>query len=73
MMDPPSGTFKPLPEDIVRDLADAKDLRQQQHILARLPKPTLYIGEVVEIKGVKFQVTRIKIDGKLGLRMLTIP
>ena len=33
--------------------------------------PTLAIGEVVEIKGVRFRVSRIKLySGKLGLEML---
>ena len=32
--------------------------------------PCLSIGEIVEIKHVKFRVTRIKADGKLGLKML---
>ena len=32
--------------------------------------PGLSVGEVVEIKMVKFRVTRIKADGKLGLKML---
>ena len=82
MMDSQSGTFVPLPDQIGKQLdeiavqlgmgkADRDDLeRQRQHILDRLPKPTLHIGEIVEIKGVKFLVTRIKLDGKLGLKMV---
>lgn len=44
--------------------------------LARMNEPgrhqysTLQVGEVVEIKMVKFRVTRIKADGKVGLKML---
>lgn len=33
--------------------------------------PCLGVGEIVDIKGVKFRVTRIKADGKVGLKMLT--
>ena len=49
-----------------------KDLSEVQ--VSQLQKlPTLAIGEVVDIKGVKFRVTRIKANGKLGLKMLVIP
>ncbi len=43
----------------------------QLNRIARLP--TLAIGETVEIKGVKFQVTRIKADGKVGFKMVRDP
>ena len=32
--------------------------------------PHLHVGEIVEIKLVKFRVLRIKKDGKIGLKML---
>ena len=44
-----------------------------QYDVAKASKPTLEIGEVVDIKGVKFRVTRIKRDGKVGLKMLALP
>lgn len=70
MMDQPTGRFVPLPKEAAEKILIVDDIEQQKHILAALPKPTLYIGEVIEIKGVKFEVIRIKADGKLGLKML---
>ena len=32
--------------------------------------PNLAVGEIIEIKMVKFRVIRIKADGKVGLKML---
>ena len=52
----------------------SKDLGPDSPAFKKLRElPRLEIGEVVEIKGVKFAVTRIKSNGKLGLRMLAIP
>ena len=81
MMNKEKGTFEPLPSEFTKQLdavmvpvQGAKELeqmrKQREHILARAPKPTLYIGEIVEIKGHKFSVIRIKADGKLGLKMV---
>lgn len=68
MMDQPTGTFQPLDSKQYQELKKLED----QAIAARrkIEKPTLTLGEIVEIKGVKFTVTRIKADGKLGLRMV---
>lgn len=72
MMEQRTGTFEPLPKDTQTLLREAHDAEQQRRILEKLPRPTLHVGEIVEIKGVKFEVCRIKADGKLGLKMLAI-
>ena len=59
-------------EDLRRKFGkDLSELHAQREKIAKLPQ--LEIGEVVDIKGVKFKVTRIKSNGKLGLKMLVIP
>lgn len=70
------GTFEPV-------RADSEFTKDGDEIIRIYPKsqenpqgpsvktfPLLGIGDVVEIKGVKFTVTRIKADGKLGLKMV---
>ena len=53
--------------DFIRVIPKSKDNPQGPSVKLF---PTLSIGEIVEIKGVAFFVTRIKADGKLGLKMI---
>lgn len=69
--------FDPLPMDVMKNLDDAKvtvfEHEKIADILRSCPRPTLYVGEVIEIKGMYFTVTRIKADGKVGLKMMPKP
>ena len=59
-----TGRFEPVPKE------------QEGKPVVRIADkffPTLAVGERVEIKGIGFVVTRIKADGKLGLKMLAEP
>jgi hypothetical protein len=69
MMNQEKGTFEPIPDLFRKELEAANTRQEQERILSKCPRPTLYVGEVVEVKSVKFTVTRIKADGKLGLKM----
>ena len=62
-MDANAGRFI-MPDEMSKFKKDLRELERIQKL------PTLAIGEVVEIKGVKFTVRRIKADGRLGLRMV---
>ena len=63
MMNPQSGTFEPPNEKAWRK-AEERDMRE------KIEKPTICIGEIVEVKGVKFIVRYFKPNGKMGLRMV---
>lgn len=66
--------FEPIPSDIFGKMekVEAKYRTPEvvKEILQECPRPTLYVGEVVEVKGMSFRVTRIKADGKVGLQMV---
>jgi len=74
-MNQDTGQFIPLPDD----LRKASDIKAEC-VKARLElnpqgaspevKPVLYAGEVVQIKGVLFRVVKMKLDGRLTLKML---
>ncbi len=73
MMDKETGTFMPIPRETERAIAGYVGPERSKYaagLLAKLPRPTLSIGELVEIKGVRFMVLRMKADGKLGLKMM---
>ena len=63
MMNPEKGTFDLLKEEQWRK-AEERDLKEKQR------HPTIFVGEIVEVKGVKFQVRYIRPNGKMGLRMV---
>ena len=69
--------FEQLPERVLKKLDDLtpqyRTPEAVKEILRECPRPTLYVGEVIEIKGMSFVVTRIKQDGKLGLKMIPEP
>lgn len=72
MMEQKTGTFELI--ELGKEARSKDELAEElRRIEAKAKRPTLYVGEVVEVKGVKFRVTRIKADGKLGLKMLAIP
>ena len=62
MMDQPSGRFQ-----IVDDPQGGPVARAD---FPKDPRPTLALGEAVQVKGIWFKVLRLKADGKLGLKML---
>lgn len=81
MMEPESGTFKPLDETTyLKELRDLADISQEQkdakveallrRIEEREGKPCIRVGEIVEVKGVRFQVQRIRAIGVVVLRMV---
>ena len=67
MMEPQSGTFKML-DDQWKNPEKFKSALTA--IEEREGKPTLHVGEVVEVKGVRFTVQRIRAIGVLVLRMV---
>lgn len=66
--------FEPLPQavaDKLDKIGPRVEYREAaKEILRECPRPTLFIGEIVEVKSMKFRVTRIKADGKVGLKMV---
>lgn len=64
MMEQKTGTFKEIDAALFN-----KDMQITPDKLKDLG-PTIYVGEIVEIKGVKFQVRYFKPNGKIGLRMI---
>ena len=62
-MDPSSGKFNMLTEVAFRK-AEQRDLKEKNEC------PTISVGEIVEVKGVKFRVRYIRPNGKMGLRMV---
>lgn len=54
----------------MKKLREARDRINPQYYPHNRQDPTLSIGEVVEIKGIRFRVLRIKADGKIALKML---
>ena len=66
--------FEPLPFKVAEKL-DAVGPKYRtpeavKEILRECPRPTLYLGEIINVKGMNFRVTRIKADGKVGLKMV---
>ena len=76
-MNPDTGRFENL-KTMEKDVREKRmvELRaavirvNPQYEVGKRQDPCLSVGEIVEIKGVRFRVTRIKADGKLGLQML---
>jgi len=70
------GTFEPVNPEKVKEIQESVDNSTQSlaQALKKLGdetgKPILYIGEIIEIKGVKFKVQRIRAIGVLVLRMV---
>jgi hypothetical protein len=64
--------FEPIPQDVMGKLREVEVLTHPiaKEILRACPRPTLYIDEIVDLKGMKFRVTRIKADGNIGLKMV---
>ena len=62
--------FEPVPDEIAAKLPKIMEHERAKEILRECPRPTLFVGEVVTVKGMSFRVTRIKADGKVGLRMV---
>ena len=65
--------LEPVPDAVAKALVTVKTHAQAKEVLRACPRPTLYVGETVEVKGMSFVVTRLKADGRVGLRMVPSP
>ena len=66
--------FEPLPNDIQArlDAIEPRTLTRElaKAIVQEAPRPVLFVGEIVRFNDMNFRVTRIKADGKVGLKMV---
>ena len=66
--------FEPLPNDIQSrlDAIEPRTLTREvaKAIAQEAPRPVLFVGEIVRFNDMNFRVTRIKADGKVGLKMV---
>ena len=62
--------FENVPDEFAKRIPKYKTPEAVSEILREAPRPCLVVGEVVRFKDMSFRVTRIKADGKVGLRMV---
>ena len=67
MMDSKSGEFKPLPPEFGEQVKEEIQTGKPSGV------PFIYVGEIVDVKGVKFLVRDFRPNGKLRLRMVKDP